>query len=156
MAPTNAPMDMLAPKPKNKLRKPIVEKMRRDRINSSIEKLKLLLAKEFQAQEANTKLEKADILETAVDYMARHRLIAGQRSPQQDYRDGFSHCLKEALLFLAHHSATPESQVKLLSHFRGPTSPVKKELSPVTHPCPPATIKQEPLASTAAPLWRPW
>ncbi|KAJ1144760.1 hypothetical protein NDU88_011057 [Pleurodeles waltl] len=99
MAPSITAVQILPSKQKNKLRKPIVEKMRRDRINSSIEKLKLLLEKEFKAQEANIKLEKADILETAVEYLARHRTVTiGQKSPQQDYREGFSHCLKEALL----------------------------------------------------------
>jgi len=51
------------------LRKPVVEKMRRDRINSSIEQLKLLLEKEFQRHQPNSKLEKADILEMAVSYL---------------------------------------------------------------------------------------
>ncbi|KAF5899190.1 transcription factor HES-5-like [Clarias magur] len=48
----------------NKMRKPMVEKMRRDRINSSIEQLKSLLAPEFLNQQPDSKLEKADILET--------------------------------------------------------------------------------------------
>ena len=47
----------------------MVEKMRRDRINSSIEQLKLLLEKEFQRHQPNSKLEKADILEVAVSYL---------------------------------------------------------------------------------------
>lgn len=51
------------------LRKPVVEKMRRDRINSSIEQLKLLLEQEFARHQPNSKLEKADILEMAVSYL---------------------------------------------------------------------------------------
>ncbi|MCI4387376.1 hypothetical protein PGIGA_G00073340 [Pangasianodon gigas] len=47
----------------NKLRKPIVEKMRRERINSSIEKLKSLLGGEFLKQQPDSRQEKADILE---------------------------------------------------------------------------------------------
>ncbi|KAK6319121.1 hypothetical protein J4Q44_G00103320 [Coregonus suidteri] len=54
---------MLSAKDKHKLRKPVVEKMRRDRINICIEQLKTLLEKEFHKQDPNTKLEKADILE---------------------------------------------------------------------------------------------
>ncbi|POI33480.1 hypothetical protein CIB84_002770 [Bambusicola thoracicus] len=61
------PDNLLTPKEKNKLRKPVVEKMRRDRINSSIEQLKLLLEKEFQRHQPNSKLEKADILEMTVE-----------------------------------------------------------------------------------------
>lgn len=53
------------------LRKPVVEKMRRDRINSSIEQLKQLLGQEFARRQPNSKLEKADILEMAVSYL-RH------------------------------------------------------------------------------------
>uniref|UniRef100_A0A673G3I7 BHLH domain-containing protein n=1 Tax=Sinocyclocheilus rhinocerous TaxID=307959 RepID=A0A673G3I7_9TELE len=43
--------------------KPMVEKMCRDRINSSIEQLKCLLAPEFLKQPPDSKLEEADILE---------------------------------------------------------------------------------------------
>ncbi|GAA6090059.1 transcription factor HES-5-like, partial [Tachysurus ichikawai] len=46
----------------NKLRKLMVEKMRRDRINSSIEQLKSLLAPEFLNQQPDSKLDKGDIL----------------------------------------------------------------------------------------------
>lgn len=58
-----------APSSRLQLRKPVVEKMRRDRINSSIEQLKLLLEQEFARHQPNSKLEKADILEMAVSYL---------------------------------------------------------------------------------------
>ncbi|OBS72517.1 hypothetical protein A6R68_12914 [Neotoma lepida] len=69
MAPSTVAVEMLSPKEKNRLRKPVVEKMRRDRINSSIEQLKLLLEQEFARHQPNSKLEKADILEMAVSYL---------------------------------------------------------------------------------------
>lgn len=47
--------------------------MRRDRINSSIEHLKVLLEKEFHKQQPNVKLEKADILEMAVNYLQQQK-----------------------------------------------------------------------------------
>ncbi|KAJ1142465.1 hypothetical protein NDU88_008785 [Pleurodeles waltl] len=53
-----------------KLRKPVVEKLRRDRINSSIEQLRMLLQREFEEQELPPKADKADILEMAVRYLA--------------------------------------------------------------------------------------
>ncbi|KAL7843249.1 hypothetical protein AOLI_G00247610 [Acnodon oligacanthus] len=53
----------------NKLRKPVMEKMRRDRINSSIEQLKTLLAPEFLNQQPDSKLEKADILEMTFSFL---------------------------------------------------------------------------------------
>jgi len=52
--------------------------MRRDRINSSIEQLKLLLEKEFQRHQPNSKLEKADILEVAVSYLKQQSQLQGQ------------------------------------------------------------------------------
>ncbi|KAF5899188.1 transcription factor HES-5-like [Clarias magur] len=53
----------------NKLSKPMVEKMHRDRINSSIDQLKSLLAPEFLNQQPDSKLEKADILEMTVSFL---------------------------------------------------------------------------------------
>ncbi|CAL8319182.1 unnamed protein product [Merluccius merluccius] len=57
------------------LRKPRVEKMRRDRINTCIEQLKFLLEKELHRQEPNAKLEKADVLEMTVSYLRRRLLL---------------------------------------------------------------------------------
>uniref|UniRef100_A0A673VTK1 BHLH domain-containing protein n=1 Tax=Salmo trutta TaxID=8032 RepID=A0A673VTK1_SALTR len=47
----------------NKIRKPVVEKLRRDRINNSIEQIKSLLGPEILNQQSDSKLEKANILE---------------------------------------------------------------------------------------------
>ncbi|KAL4553790.1 transcription factor HES-5-like, partial [Arapaima gigas] len=52
-------------------RKPLVEKMRRDRINGSIEQLKHLLGQEILSQNPESKLEKADILEMTVSFLRR-------------------------------------------------------------------------------------
>uniref|UniRef100_A0A3Q3C2F2 Transcription factor HES-5-like n=1 Tax=Haplochromis burtoni TaxID=8153 RepID=A0A3Q3C2F2_HAPBU len=50
----------------HKLRKPLVEKLRRERINTCIEQLKSLLGPEFLKQQPDSNLEKADILEMTV------------------------------------------------------------------------------------------
>uniref|UniRef100_UPI0037E91362 transcription factor HES-4-like n=1 Tax=Semicossyphus pulcher TaxID=241346 RepID=UPI0037E91362 len=63
----------------HKLRKPLVEKLRRERINSSIEQLKSLLGPEFLKQQPDSKLEKADILEMTVCVLRRLQ----QQSHQQ-------------------------------------------------------------------------
>ncbi|XP_029012364.1 hairy-related 12 [Betta splendens] len=81
-----------------KLRKPVVEKMRRDRINSCIEQLKIILEKEFHKQEPNSKLEKADILEMTVSFL-RQQLQPGLG--HGDYRQGYSHCWRDSLHFLS-------------------------------------------------------
>ncbi len=51
------------------LRKPTVEKIRRERINSSIEKLKSLLGQEFLKQQPDSRQEKADILEMDAGFL---------------------------------------------------------------------------------------
>ncbi|XP_031157963.1 transcription factor HES-2-like [Sander lucioperca] len=63
----------------HKFRKPLVEKLRRERINSSIEQLKSLLSPEFLKQQPDSKLEKADILEMTVCVLRRLQ----QQSQQQ-------------------------------------------------------------------------
>ncbi|KAM3920794.1 transcription factor HES-5 [Leptodactylus fuscus] len=151
MAPTSMAMDNLSPKEKNKLRKPIVEKMRRDRINSSIEQLKALLEKEFHQQQPNVKLEKADILEMAVSYLQQQKnppqSIPVERL-QQDYNQGYSWCVKEALQFLCHYPKSGETQKQLLNHLKVP-----QNIPTFSYPC---DQKKATLASAPAKIWRPW
>ncbi|XP_051967758.1 transcription factor HES-5-like [Xyrauchen texanus] len=67
----------------NKMRKPTVEKMRRERINSSIEQLKCLLAPEFLKQQPDSQLEYPDILEMKTQ---RRHLQNLQTSCEQNRR----------------------------------------------------------------------
>ncbi|KAM3620731.1 uncharacterized protein V6R79_001261 [Siganus canaliculatus] len=55
----------------HKLRKPLVEKLRRERINNSIEQLKSLLGPQLLKQQPDSKLEKADVLEMTVCVLRR-------------------------------------------------------------------------------------
>ncbi|KAM9176032.1 LOW QUALITY PROTEIN: transcription factor HES-5-like [Mergus octosetaceus] len=157
MAPSALSLEILTPKEKNRLRKPIVEKLRRDRINSSIEQLKLLLEKEFQRHQPNSKLEKADILEMTVSYLKYSRAFAASaKSLQQDYCEGYAWCLKEALQFLSLHSANTETQMKLIYHFQR-SQAVPKDSGSSSAP----TSSQQPSAKQAPAkpscnLWRPW
>ncbi|XP_074780803.1 transcription factor HES-5 isoform X1 [Athene noctua] len=168
MAPSALSLEILTPKEKNRLRKPIVEKLRRDRINSSIEQLKLLLEKEFQRHQPNSKLEKADILEMTVSYLkyiscvtllsssALSAFAASAKSLQQDYCEGYAWCLKEALRFLSLHSANTETRMKLICHFqRSQTVPkdTGSSSAPTSTHQPPA--KQAALKPSCS-LWRPW
>ncbi|XP_026966250.1 transcription factor HES-5 isoform X1 [Sagmatias obliquidens] len=204
MAPSTVAVELLSPKEKNRLRKPVVEKMRRDRINSSIEQLKLLLEQEFARHQPNSKLEKADILEMAVSYLKHSkgeppgaleprparppprpaprrpapraprprspppRLPAafaaapgGPKSLHQDYSEGYSWCLQEAVQFLTLHAAS-DTQMKLLYHFQrppaAPAAPAKEPKAPGSAPAP-APAKAAAAASARQPacgLWRPW
>ncbi|OPJ86026.1 transcription factor HES-5 [Patagioenas fasciata monilis] len=123
MAPSNTLVshmeEKLLPKEKNKLRKPVVEKMRRDRINSSIEQLKLLLEKEFQRHQPNSKLEKADILEVAVSYLKQQSQLQDpsecraafiHKNLEQNFNSGYLRCLKEAMHFLSYYEPRKETQ----------------------------------------------
>uniref|UniRef100_A0AAR2LES2 BHLH domain-containing protein n=1 Tax=Pygocentrus nattereri TaxID=42514 RepID=A0AAR2LES2_PYGNA len=71
--------------------------MRRDRINSSIEQLKMLLKDELKARQPSSKLEKADVLEMAVAYLK-------SKTAEQSYADGFARCLEETARFLSAHN----------------------------------------------------
>ncbi|XP_060615038.2 transcription factor HES-5-like [Anolis sagrei] len=147
---------LLTPKEKNKLRKPVVEKMRRDRINSSIEQLKLLLEKEFQQHQPNSKLEKADILEMTVDYLKQQSQVqakvAGpaQKDAQVDFKQGYSKCLHEAFQFLSLHKVHTETQAKLVSHFQRSQMPAPDAMSS------PAALKHSSSSKSLHNLWRPW
>ncbi|NXK49752.1 HES5 factor, partial [Chauna torquata] len=158
--------EKLLPKEKNKLRKPVVEKMRRDRINSSIEQLKLLLEKEFQRHQPNSKLEKADILEVAVSYLKQQSQLPDPtfiyKNPEQDFNSGYLRCLKEAMHFLSYYEPKKETRAQLIKHFcKAQTgadvmhSPALR--SPPLSPCPSA--RKQPAQKTVAvapTIWRPW
>ncbi|XP_053432650.1 transcription factor HES-5 [Nycticebus coucang] len=160
MAPSTVAVELLSPKEKNRLRKPVVEKMRRDRINSSIEQLKLLLEQEFARHQPNSKLEKADILEMAVSYLKHSKAFAaaaaGPKSLHQDYSEGYSWCLQEAVQFLTLHAAS-DTQMKLLYHFqRPPTAPATEPKAPSAAPAPAPAPAKAAARQPACGLWRPW
>ncbi|XP_069804576.1 transcription factor HES-5-like [Dendropsophus ebraccatus] len=156
MAPSTAYLDQhkVSPKEKNKMRKPIVEKMRRDRINNSIEQLKLLLEKEFQKQQPNVKLEKADILEMAVTYLKQQTLpnantIAHQSGVRMEFSDGYNRCFNEVLSFLSVHQNQRATEVRLLNHFK-----LNEEaaMSPARY----CHAKPSDVTTSSNTLWRPW
>ncbi|XP_062871961.1 hairy-related 12 [Trichomycterus rosablanca] len=135
-----------------KLRKPLVEKMRRDRINNCIDQLKKLLEKELHKQDPNSKLEKADILEMTVSFLKEQQKIPTVQA-QRDYNQGYSHCWRESLNFLnfqsgGERSAQEIQQVNLDQKFSpkicsGSSVPSGKQ----SH-----SDQQQP----NRPVWRPW
>ncbi|XP_061834012.1 transcription factor HES-5-like [Nerophis lumbriciformis] len=111
-----------------KLRKPMVEKLRRDRINTCIEQLKNILEKEFRQQEPNSKLEKADILEMTVSFLRqqlhkRHHHQHHQSTSSSDDGDfsrSKSHCRRDSLHFLsAQQQMIQKSSYPVCSPSRG-------------------------------------
>ncbi|XP_029907377.1 transcription factor HES-5-like [Myripristis murdjan] len=146
----------------HKLRKPLVEKHRRERINSSIEQLKCLLAPELLQQQPDSKLEKADILEMTVCFLRRQ-----QRRRQQQQRavdsaavnQGYSSCVQEVAHFLSKEELKSQSQRRLLKHFHKLQSSSDKKLSEagcslVSCPVQSSSSKEERPVNSA--LWRPW
>ncbi|XP_063072496.1 transcription factor HES-5-like [Engraulis encrasicolus] len=164
----------LSNKEKHKLRKPAVEKMRRDRINNSIEQLKAMLEKEFHKQDPNAKLEKADILEMTVLFLKQqllqcHSQAGGGRGPQQQqqqaHSDGYSQCWRETLHFLSLSSKVDASVLHLSqqasSGGRGVSASTPSSLLPKDLHLSPVSLKQsqaplKPGAVTQKPVWRPW
>ncbi|KAG8434394.1 hypothetical protein GDO86_012677 [Hymenochirus boettgeri] len=144
-------------KQKNKMRKPVVEKMRRDRINSSIDQLKALLEQVFhKQQQSSVKLEKADILEMTVTYLKQQRLHtksdhSEHHDIQMDYKNGYSRCFQEALDFLNLNQNHPQTDVNLISHFQSKKSPNSLSSSTVPY----SQSKQADMITNPR-LWRPW
>ncbi|XP_041671294.1 transcription factor HES-5-like [Cheilinus undulatus] len=100
----------------HKLRKPLVEKLRRERINNSIEQLKSLLAPEFLHQQPDSKLEKADILEMTVCVLRRlqqqdqqhTRLINHFNKLQSSSDNNLTEADSSPLSYTVHTSITKE------------------------------------------------
>ncbi|KAJ7998545.1 hypothetical protein DPEC_G00206020 [Dallia pectoralis] len=145
----------------NKLRKPVVEQLRRDRINSSIEQLKSLLCPEICNHPPDSKLEKADILEMTVCYLRR------QQQNQEDIsstcsapvNQGYSRCAQEIVYFLSKDEVKTVSQRRLLSHFQSlqPSSDknrMESDLPQLNSPDQ-KSINKDKIPFHSAP-WRPW
>ncbi|XP_044205644.1 transcription factor HES-5-like [Thunnus albacares] len=141
----------------HKLRKPLVEKLRRERINSSIEQLKSLLGPEFLKQQPDSKLEKADILEMTVCFLRRlqqqHQDVESAAVDQ-----GYSRCIQEVAHFLSTEVKT-QSQRRLLNHFNKLQSSSDKNLrevdfSPLSSTVQTSITKEKNPVNSA--LWRPW
>ncbi|KAM9441272.1 hairy and enhancer of split related-7 [Clarias gariepinus] len=92
-----------------KMLKPQVERRRRERMNRSLENLRILLAQGHEQQAASQKrLEKAEILEHTVLFLQSSSAKANKYSSAEDesdsvghqFMDGFSVCLEKAARFL--------------------------------------------------------
>ncbi|XP_076598156.1 transcription factor HES-5-like [Chaetodon auriga] len=132
-----------------KLRKPVVEKMRRDRINSCIEQLKIILEKEFHKQEPNSKLEKADILEMTVSFL-RQQLQPGPC--RGDYNQGYSHCWRDS------NTEAPVTPLQSLQQQEQQQLHQVQTVSSSSTACSslrPTTL-QNSSSSSRDPMWRPW
>uniref|UniRef100_A0A8K9UK15 Hairy-related 8a n=1 Tax=Oncorhynchus mykiss TaxID=8022 RepID=A0A8K9UK15_ONCMY len=89
-------------KEERKLRKPLIEKKRRERINCSLEQLKGIMVDAYNLDQS--KLEKADVLEVTVQHMEGLQKGHGSGSPsgpsigfdsRQRYSSGYIQCMHE-------------------------------------------------------------
>uniref|UniRef100_A0A8C5PD76 Transcription factor HES-5 n=1 Tax=Leptobrachium leishanense TaxID=445787 RepID=A0A8C5PD76_9ANUR len=152
--------DKLTTKEKSKIRKPMVEKMRRDRINLCINKLQKLLEQDFHVLQPDSKPEKADILELAVQFLKKqicHFSIdnKAERSNHPEFNFGYSNCLHEAQSFLSTHCFQEQTQVHFLNYIQ--------HLGSHQHSIPTRTMafsqhqKNSDLLFTGSEtFWRPW
>ncbi|XP_036752110.1 transcription factor HES-7 isoform X7 [Manis pentadactyla] len=151
--------------------KPLVEKRRRDRINRSLEELRLLLLERTRDQHAifkasrlgsnlrNPKLEKAEILEFAVGYLRERSRVEPPgvpRSPAQDaealascYLSGFRECLLRLAAFA--HDASPAARAQLFSALHGYLRPKTPRPEPSCSPRPKPRGRQKSNALSIAP-----
>ncbi|KAG8434223.1 hypothetical protein GDO86_012556 [Hymenochirus boettgeri] len=128
--------------------------MRRDRINSSIKQLRVLLEKEFQRHQPNSKLEKADILEMTVNYLKQNQLQMNavsfaRKSHFHDYSQGYSRCLQETVQFISRSETQNSTNWKLLQKFNTTL------LTDTDLPQSDQSLKHSN-SNTAAVIWRPW
>ncbi|KAG7494601.1 transcription factor HES-5-like [Solea senegalensis] len=143
----------------HKLRKPQVEKLRRERINSSIEQLKSLLGPEFLKQQPDSKLEKADILEMTVCVL--RRLQQQNRAVDSAaVNRGYSRCVQEVAHFLSSEEVKTQSQRRLMmENFNKLQSSSYKNLTEVDFSALRSTVQtsiiKDKSPANSAP-WRPW
>ncbi|XP_060111979.1 transcription factor HES-7.1-A-like [Heteronotia binoei] len=87
-----------------KLLKPLMEKRRRDRMNQSLDRLRVLLFDATQDERLkNPKVEKAEILQKTVQFLKTQPLSATKHKEDalfQKYHSGYRECLTQATHFL--------------------------------------------------------
>ncbi|KAL0985485.1 hypothetical protein UPYG_G00157490 [Umbra pygmaea] len=107
-----------------KRRRGIIEKRRRDRINSSLTELRRLVPSAFEKQ-GSSKLEKAEILQMTVDHLKMLHTSGGKghfeaHTLAKDYRNlGFRECLAETARYLSlieGRESTDPLRLRLVSH----------------------------------------
>ncbi|KAL2077151.1 hypothetical protein ACEWY4_026655 [Coilia grayii] len=99
-------------KASGKLAKPEVEKFRRERINNSLENLRVMLLHCPEHQDlAGRRVEKVEILEHTVTFLKGHDGRRGKGgNVEQQFQDGYSACLRKAADFLRNFSQTGDQR----------------------------------------------
>ncbi|XP_030071507.1 transcription cofactor HES-6 [Microcaecilia unicolor] len=155
-------------KEERKLRKPLIERKRRERINNCLDQLKETVVGAFRLDQS--KLEKADILEMTVKHLQNiqsNKLMADSKvglEAQQRYSTGYIQCMHEVHnLLLTCEWIDKALGARLLNHLlkslprssveSGKTTPRSSPpdpQSPATENCP-APKQEKPAASGLSP-----
>ncbi|ALC46741.1 E-spl- [Drosophila busckii] len=159
-----------------KVKKPLLERQRRARMNSCLDTLKTLVA-EFQGDDAILRLDKAEMLEAALVFM-RKQLIKQQAPvspvPMDSFKNGYMNAVSEISRVMA---CTPAMSVdvgktvmthlgmefqRMLQSDQQPqleTSAISRPVSPASSGYHSDAEESESAASpqpTSSAMWRPW
>ncbi|KAK3583440.1 hypothetical protein CHS0354_025563 [Potamilus streckersoni] len=106
-----------------KIKKPLIEKKRRDRINKCLAELKAILLKDIQHTGTQiSRLDKADVLELTVKYLQtiqRNQITAAVTSDPiaaVKYESGFKECAQETIRYLKFHDGRKDLAKRLDNH----------------------------------------
>lgn len=139
--------------------KPLMEKRRRARINSSLNELKSLILEAMKKDSScYSKLEKADILEMTVRHLRSLRTqqvtanLGTDAIAMTKYRAGFNECASEVTRFLmGMDSMDVQLRARLLSHLASCCSVVKSVSGPTENKPTPTSIAPAPSPSAPTP-----
>lgn len=167
-----------------KVKKPLLERQRRARMNKCLDTLKTLVA-EFQGDDAILRLDKAEMLEAALVFM-RKQLIKQQAPvspvPMDSFKNGYMNAVSEISRVMA---CTPAMSVdvgktvmthlgiefqRMLQADQQPQQqqqPLDLQSSSVSRPASPASsgyhsdaeeseAAASPQPASNSPMWRPW
>uniref|UniRef100_A0A8D3AL87 Hairy-related 5 n=1 Tax=Scophthalmus maximus TaxID=52904 RepID=A0A8D3AL87_SCOMX len=142
--------------------KPLMEKRRRERINHSLETLRLLMLDSTHNEKLkNPKVEKAEILESVVQFLKTDKHVERVPSKEQtcarqhNYHDGMRSCLLRVSRFIATKGEESEDT-------DGETARDSLHDTPHLYTAQRTGLHCEMLSSAAActhitdPVWRPW
>ncbi|XP_063072295.1 transcription factor HES-5-like [Engraulis encrasicolus] len=138
----------------HKIRKPIVEKLRRDRINNCIEELKALLGPQLLNQQPESKLEKADILDMTICLLKQ---LQQKTLPSSDRPTGFH--TQEIANFWSKDGAQTHSHGAVLNHLQtlkmSSKEATEESVLSQTRVLDLHTLGKEKIPTRSSP-WRPW
>ncbi|KAK3583438.1 hypothetical protein CHS0354_025560 [Potamilus streckersoni] len=117
-----------------KIKKPLIEKKRRDRINHCLNQLKSLLLENVKKNGTqNSRLDKADILEMTVKYLQqlqKQGITSAHDTVAKGYQSGYEECAQESVHYLnCANGIRHDIKSRVESHLSSCVGQVNDELS---------------------------